>query len=234
MNGKKAVIAQVALLILLAFISAVTPPPYLPLVFLLYFVIIMTLTTVSARRLIKATDKPRGLALFEEKDASHAIAGDPELVVELKQQLKAVMIAMLLPLVLLIVVIPLYWQYINPPLSSALSDYVGNTIISKFITYLILYSFLSVLALALRKASSKIARLDKQLLIPRRYSVYRNGLVVDGRFMSLGEDLCYEVDARRRFMNIRSKKMPYIVRLYTLEISKLKEAFKEVRISECK
>ncbi|MEM4570776.1 MAG: DUF2208 family protein [Desulfurococcaceae archaeon] len=232
-SARKMIIIQVASLITLALLSALTPREYLWIVFLLYFVVIMAITSKSVMKAAKKVDKPRSLLLFEEKNTAVAMSSDAVLLNELKKQMSTTMLSLMLPLILFLAFTPLYWQYVHPTLLQVLKNILNYDFLVLFVAYLVFYSILILMSLGTRRLLLKSTKMEKQILIPRSFAVYRDGVIADGRFFEFTSDMCYEVNTARRFAAIYSKNLPFTIRLYTLEASKLKNALKEVKISEC-
>jgi uncharacterized membrane protein len=233
MSGKT-VIIQIASLVALSLISAATPPAYLPLVFILYIVVMMLITSRSVMRTAKRVDKVKSPLLFEEKSAATAMASDELLISDLKKQLKTMTLALLVPLLLVLVLVPLYGQYVNPVVASSFLNIANNEFLAKFATYFIFYAVLMLASLGVRQVLLKVSKVEKQLYVPRSYSVHKDGVVLDGRFYEYADDMCYEANPSRRFIAIYSKRLPFVIRLYTLEVSKLKSALREAKLNECR
>jgi len=158
---------------------------------------------------------------------------DSLVINELKSQVKSTMIYLVFPLIAL-VVIPLYYEYIGPHIMSLL-EALNNELLKRFIFFIAMYLFLMGVLQGIRIVIvKKIKQPPRQLYIPRSFIVYRTGLVIDGRFLEYDKDMCIEENRDRRFVEIHSKKLPYVIRLYTLEISKLLSRIREAGLSECR
>jgi uncharacterized membrane protein len=72
------------------------------------------------------------------------------------------------------------------------------------------------------------------MLTPQVFALYKDGLLMDGRLLKLEKDMCYKVNSKRRFIQILSPRLPYDIRLYTLETSKLADRLREVGLYECR
>lgn len=225
---------QIVSLVILALLSALIPREYLWIVFLLYFVVVMVITSRSVVRAAKKLDKPKSPLLFEEKNPSLAASSDVELLGEIKKQMSSMMLTLILPLMVFLLFMPFYWQYMYPTLIWMLKDRLSNDFLVSFIVYLIFYSTLILLSFGIRRILSKLMKVEKQILVPRSFAVYRDGVLADGRFFEFTNDMCYEVNVKRKFAAIHGKNLPFVLRLYTLETSKLKSALREGKIIECR
>jgi uncharacterized membrane protein len=74
----------------------------------------------------------------------------------------------------------------------------------------------------------------KQLYYPRIYAVYKEGIVIEGRLLQYSKDMCFKVETKRRFVEVHGDKLPFVVRLYTLDVSKLADKLFEVGLRECR
>lgn len=233
MNTKKTLLIQVVSIVLLALLSALVPREHLWLVFLLYLVVIMVITSRGIMKTAKRISKPKGPVLFEENNAVIAVSNDVELLNEMKKQSSVMLVSLTVPLIMLFLFIPLFWQYIYPGVRGVLESAIDHELLLSFLSYLVFYGLLALISLGFRRALSQFMKVEKHMLIPRKYAVYRDGLMADGRFIEFTEDLCYEVNSKRRFAAIHGRSLPFVIRLYTLEVSKLREALRGGRIIEC-
>jgi len=225
------VLIQVLTIVLFALVAAAIPQFFF-LVFLLYFVISMFLATWSFRKSVKLSESSAGPILYKESAADRIMAYDQLVLVELKNQFKSTMIYLVFPLFALLL-IPFYHGFIGPHVESLLRS-LSNEFLERFIYFIVLYLFLMGVFQGIRIASFRAWKQPRQLYIPRSFTVYKSGLRVDRGFLVFSSDMCIKESRERKFVEIYSKKLPYIVRLYTLEVSKLYSKLKEAGLHECR
>lgn len=223
---------QVVSIVMFALISAAVPQ-YAWIVFIAYFAVLMIIMTRLATRGMKKASELKGTPLFKEENAVQIMASDIALMQEIKDQLKSTMLLMVMPLMVLLIA-PLYWQYINPFLVNTVLKDLGSEFLIRFIGFLLFYTFLIVTMFLPRLVVTRKLKQKKQLYTPRVYSVYKNGLYMDGRMVEYDKESCYQANSRRKFVEIHSPKLQFIVRLYTLEVSALAGRLREVGLYECR
>ncbi|MCC6010840.1 MAG: DUF2208 domain-containing protein [Desulfurococcaceae archaeon] len=224
------ILIQALSIVMFALIAALIPQ-YFFLVFILYFLVIMLLSVKMGSRGFKRAEDLIGPVLFKENAAAQVMMYDSLVVNEFKSQIKSTTIYLVLPL-LVLVLIPLYYGYIGPYVQE-LAGALGNEVLVRFIYFIVMYLFLTGVLQALRVVITKLVKQPKQLIIPRSFTVYKSGIVLDGRFLEYSRDMCIEENRDRRFIEIHGEKLPYVIRLYTLEISKLYSKMREVGLNEC-
>ncbi len=224
---------QIVSLVLFALVSAIAPE-YTWLFFILYFIIIMAVMTKMSMKGFKRADSVKGSPLFKEDNTTIAMSSDTLVLQEVKEQFKAVMLMMFLPFVIIFLVPPIYWTYINPIVDSATRQVFENEVLVRFIGFLAFYSILVLTIQIPRLLLMRGLKSKKQLYTPRSFALYREGLLMDGRLLAFDKDMCYKVDSKRKFVQIESPQLPYNVRLYTLEVSKLADRIREVGLHECR
>jgi len=230
--SKKANIAIQAVSIVLFALVAALIPQYALLIFILYFMLFMIIATRTSLKSTKSIDKSAGPSLFKESASAQAMMYDSLLAEELRSQFKSTMVYFIFPLIAL-VLIPLYTTYIGPHIRSFL-QVLGNTLLENFLYFILMYLFLIGVIQGSRLLVVGRIKQQKQLLIPRSFTLYKKGLVFDGRFLEYNKDMCIKENRERKFVEIHSTKLPFIIRLYTLEVSKLYTKIREAGLSECR
>ncbi|MEM4718417.1 MAG: DUF2208 family protein, partial [Desulfurococcaceae archaeon] len=225
-------IIQIISIILFALVSAIAPS-YSFLFFIIYFIILMFVFSRTMRGGFKRVDQVKSAPLFKESDVSAVITSDPMLIQEVKEQFKSMMLLMILPF-LVIFIAPLYWQYVAHYIENYMYQVSNNEFVTRFTVFLLFYVFLIGILQAPRVLLMRKMRQKKQIYTPRKYSVHKEGLILDNRLLELTRDLCIKVDTKRKFVEIHGDKIPFIVRLYTLDAIKLANKLHEVGLNECK
>lgn len=224
---------QVFSIVLFALISALAPQEYLFAFFILYFAVFMFVFSRLMGGGFKSANKIKTQPVFKEDDVSKIIASDVQLLQEIREQFKPMMI--LLGLTFLVILIaPIYWQYIADHVKSTVSNLTGNEFLTKFLVFLSFYVFLMAIMYLPRTLVTRRLKQKKQIYTPRRYAVHKEGLLLDGRLLEYTKDLCMKVNSKRRFVEIHGEKLPFIIRLYTLDTSRLADKLGEVGLYECK
>lgn len=224
-------VIQAISIVLFSLVSAAAPE-YAWIAFILYFFVLMfVMTKITGRGLKKAPER-KGSPIFKEDQATQIMAHDSLLIKEVKEQFKSTTLMLLLPIVALVLA-PMYWQYIDPPVKSALAQFTTNEFLIRFIGFIMFYVFLIAIMQIPRLAVSRLVKQQKQLYVPRTFSLYKDGILIDNRYVQYESDLCFQGDANRKFVEMHGKKIPFIIRLYTIEVSKLASKLKEVGLSEC-
>lgn len=230
----KMIAIQVLSILLFATVSAAAPE-YAWLFFILYFVFFMV---VMARSVSKSIKKPPakselGSPLFREVSVVQAITQDKQLFVELRSQLRFVTLNFVL-LFLIIPLITVYNTYLAPQVSGLVSSENYGVFLNRFAVYLFMYVFFIAVTQGLRMLL--LRKTPTQPVYPMRlFEVYKKGILLDGRQFIPMEDIeCYKPNTERKFAEIKLKKSPIPVRLYTLELSRLSEVLRGVRLDECK
>lgn len=231
-NKKLSIVFQVLSIVLFSLISAALPQ-YAWVVFILYFVVLMAITSRSSMRGLGRRGGLKGTPLFREENAVQVMTRDVLLIQEIKEQFKSTMVLLTLPL-LIIFIAPIYWDHVNPILVNNLLKYIGHEFIERFLSFLLFYVFLIAIISLPRIILMHKLKQKKQLYTPRVFHVYRNSLYIDGRILDYSKDMCFKHDPRRKFVEVRSPRLPFDIRLYTLETSTLANRFKEVGLSECR
>lgn len=224
---------QVLSIVLFALVSALVPQEYVFVFFLLYFLVMML---VFSRLMSSGFKKPGEIKtqpIFKEDDVSKIIASDIQLLQEIREQFRPMMILFALTF-LVILIAPLYWQYIADHVKSTIHSLTGNEFLTKFITILFFYLFLMAIMFLPRTLATRRLKQKKQIHTPRRYAVHREGLILDGRLLAYSKDLCIKVNSKRRFVEIHGEKLPFIIRLYTIDASRLADKLEEVGLDECR
>jgi uncharacterized membrane protein len=225
------IVIQAISIVLFALVAALIPQ-YALLVFILYFILFMILMTRTGLKSTKSIDKSAGPLLFKESASAQAMMYDSLLTEELKSQFKSTIIYLILPFTAFML-IPLYTMFIEPYIRSFLQA-LGSGFLINFLKFIIMYLFLIGVIQGMRFLVSRKTKQQKQLLIPRSFTLYKKGLVVDGRFLEYSRDMCVKENRERKFIEIHGNKLPFIIRLYTLEVSKLYTKIREVGLSECR
>lgn len=234
MQSRKTTTAiQVASMILFALVSAAAPD-YMWLFFLIYFAIIMFVMSRMAMGGLKKVEQMKGSPLFKEENATTAMASDVALIKEVKEQFKSPMLMMILSFALIFIIPPVYWGYVSPHVENFIKQTTTNEFITRFIVFLAFYVFMISILYLPRTLIMRGMKQKKQLYYPRMYAVYREGVLVEGRLLEYSKDMCYKVDSRRRFVEVHGDKLPFVVRLYTLETSRLADKLSEVGLRECR
>lgn len=224
---------QVLSMVIFALISAAVPQ-YLPLIFVVYFAILLIVSSRLATRGMKKASSVKGTPLFREDNPAQVAVQDDLLLQEVKDQFKSTLVLMFLPFILVVVLAQVYWMYINQIIESYVLQGISDSFLSRFIQVLIFYAFISAVMLIPRWLMSRRFSQKKQLMIPQKFMVYKDGIVMDGRLVSYANDMCFKLDTRRKYTELHSAKLPFTVRLYTLEVSKLAEKLREVGLRECR
>ena len=225
-------VLQVTSMILFALVSAAAPQ-YMWLFFIIYFLIIMIITSRMAMGGLKKVDQLRGSPVFKEDNATTVMASDTMLIQEVKEQFKSPMLLMILSFALIFIIPPLYWSYVSPYVENLVKQSTTNDFIVRFIVFLAFYVFMIAILYVPRTLLMGRTK-QKQLYYPRVYAVYREGVVLDGKLLEYSKDMCYKIDGKRRFVELHSDRLPFTVRLYTLEPSKLADRLIEVGLRECR
>lgn len=226
------VIIQIISIILFALVSAIAPG-YSFLFFILYFAILMFVFSRTMRGGLKRADQVKSAPLFKENDVSAIMTSDPMLMQEVKEQFKSMMLLMILPF-LVIFIAPLYWEYVARYVETYVYQASSNEFLTRFAVFLMFYVFLIGVLQAPRLILMRKMKQKKQIYTPRRYSVHREGLLLDNRLLELTRELCIKVDTRRKFVEIHGDKLPFIVRLYTLDYTRLASTLREVGLNVCR
>lgn len=226
------VVIQVATVIIFALVSAAIPE-YTWIFFILYFVVLTVIMMRTAGKGMRKVAEVKGSPLFKEENAASIMASDAALFKEIREQFKLAFLPMV-SLVVIIFIYPVYWQYLDPLVRDALHSITDNAFITRFVEFLAFYAFLIAVMSLPRMLITRRSQQKKQLYIPRTFSVYRDGIYLEGRMIEYSKDACYKVDSKRRFVEIHSPKVPFVIRLYTLEVSKLADRLKEVGLYECR
>jgi len=227
----RTLVMQVVSIIAFALVSAAFPG-YAWIIFLLYFVILMLIMTRTTRRGFKKVSEIRGSPLFKEENAMVIGSKDELLIKEMKEQFRPMMVLFILPL-FVILIAPIYWNYIAPLIENFLASIVESQFITDFIRFLAFYAFIiSVMYIPRFFIMRKVVQ-KKQLYIPRTFYIYKAGIYADGKLIEPSREACYEVNLSRKFVEINSPKLPFVVRLYTLEVSRLADKLREIGLYEC-
>jgi len=102
----------------------------------------MAVMTKMSMKGFKRADSVKGSPLFKEDNTTIAMSSDTLVLQEVKEQFKAVMLMMFLPFVIIFLVPPIYWTYINPIVDSATRQVFENEVLVRFIGFLAFYSIL--------------------------------------------------------------------------------------------
>ncbi|MEM1638575.1 MAG: DUF2208 family protein [Desulfurococcaceae archaeon] len=224
---------QVASMILFALISAAAPG-YMLLFFIIYFAIIMLITSKMAMGGLKKVEQMKGSPIFKEENATTVMASDTLLIQEVKEQFKSPMLMMILSFAFVLIIPPVYWSYISPYIENLIKQSTTNEFVVRFIVFLAFYVFMIAVLYLPRTLIMRGIKQKKQLYYPRVYAIYKEGVVIEGRLLEYSRDMCYKVNSKRHFVEIHGDKLPFIVRLYTLETSKLADRLYEVGLRECR
>lgn len=224
---------QTVSIVIFALISAIAPG-YMWIFFILYIVLIMYITTRLVAGGLKKATGIKGSPLFKEDNAHIVMASDALLFQELKDQFRNMMIIMLLPLLVILVAPPLYWQYVSPYINELARSFTTNDVLIKFVVNLGFYATLVLLIQLPRLLLTLKAKQRKQIFSARTFSVYRDGVVLDGRLLKFEKDMCYQANIQRRFVQISSPRLSFDIRLYTIETAKLIDVLRRVGLDECK
>lgn len=229
----KMIAIQVLSILLFATVSAAAPE-YAWLFFILYFVLFMA---VMARTVSKSIKRPPakselGSSLFREVGVVQALTQDKQLYVELRSQLRFVTLNFVL-LFLIIPLITVYNTYLAPVVSNLVSPENYGVFLNRFAVYLFMYIFFIAVTQGFRVIL--LRKPPMQPVYPMRlFEVYKKGILLDGRQFIPVEDIeCFKPNTERKFVELRLKKSPMPVRLYTLELSRLSEVFRGVHLNEC-
>lgn len=235
MNSNKKlvpIIIQVATIVMFALVSAAIPA-YTWIFFILYFVVLTVIMMRTTGKGLKRVTEVKGSPLFKEENAASIMAGDTILFKEIREQFKLAFLPMV-SLLIVIFIYPLYWQYLDPLVKDVLHSITDDAFITRFAEFLAFYAFLIAIMSLPRVLITRKLQQKKQLYIPRTFSVYRDGIYLEGRMIEYSKDACYKVDSKRKFVEIHSPKIPFVIRLYTLEVSKLADRLREVGLYECR
>lgn len=226
------IVLPIISIILFSLISAVVPG-YMWLFFVLYFAVIMVVSYKVSMKGMKTITEHKGSALFKEENTAQIMNLDRLLLDELKSQYKSTMLMMFLPLMLIFFIMPLAGA-IQQTVKQIVSQYIEEEFLRNFLGFLAFYLVMfGIIGLPSRLLMRKSAK-KKQLYTPMKYIVYRDGILVDrGRLIGYTEDICFKSNTDRKFVELHSSKLPFLVRLYTLEVSKLVSKLKEVKLNEC-
>jgi uncharacterized membrane protein len=230
-SRKIMILIQALSMVMFALIAALIPD-YFFLVFILYFLLIMIISAKIGTRVFKRVEASAGPVLFKETATAQAMMYDSLVINELRSQVKSTMIYLVFPLVALLL-IPLYNEHIGPRVLE-LAGALNNEILVRFVYFMVMYLFLAGVLQGIRLAITKSVKQPKQLFIPRSFTLYRSGIALDGRFFEFSRDVCIKENRERRFIEIHGEKLPYIIRLYTLEVSKLYSKMREAGLRECR
>jgi uncharacterized membrane protein len=224
---------QIGSLIAISLVSAIAPS-YMPIFFIIYIVVIMLIMTRMTMAGFKKPSDVKGAPLFKEDNARVAMSSDVELLQEVKEQFKMLMLLMFTPFLIIFIIPPLYSHYIAPYIEGFARQLSSSEIVVRFISTLVFYALIMLSVQVPRLAMMSRARQRKQMLAPQVFALYKDGLLMDNRFLKLEKDMCYKVNSKRRFIQILSPRLPYDIRLYTLETSKLVDKLREVGLYECR
>jgi uncharacterized membrane protein len=226
-------VLQATSMILFALISAAAPE-YMWLFFIIYFAIIMIVMSRMTMSGLKRVDQMKGSPLFKEDNAATAMASDAILIQEVKEQFKSPMLLLLLSFALIFVIPPVYWGYVSPYVESLIKQMTTSEFIVRFVVFLAFYVFMIAILYVPRSLLMRGVKQKKQLYYPRIYAVYKEGIVIEGRLLQYSKDMCFKVETKRRFVEVHGDKLPFVVRLYTLDVSKLADKLFEVGLRECR
>ncbi len=229
--SRKILLVIQALTIVMFALTAALIPQYAYLVFILYFIVFMFFAARIGTSSLKKIEGSLGHVLFKENVADKVMMQDQLVLDEMRKQFKLTLVYLVSPLLALLL-IPLYYGFIGPVIQSVLKV-LNNELLERFTYFIIMYLFLMGVFQGLRVIIAKVVKQPKQLYIPRSFMVYKSGLAIGGRLITFDKDMCMKENRERRFVEIHSKKLPYVIRLYTLEVSKLSSKMKEAGLREC-
>lgn len=225
---------QVVSILLFSLVSAaIQRQEHVFIIFLVYLAVIMFVTAKLGGRGFTRPPENRGPLLFREDQATQVMMRDALLMKEVKEQAKSTLLALLPGLIVLIVIAPLYWQHIDPAIKSIVGQVTDNEFEMRFIGFIAFYVFLIGVMQVPRFIVSKLVKQQKQLLVPRVFSVHRDGILLDNKFMQYSGDLCFRVDTSRKFAELSGKKVQFTVRLYTADVIRLASKLREAGLREC-
>lgn len=229
-SRKYTILLSESSIVLLSLISAFFPG-YLLVAIILYTILIFILTSYTMTRKTKARAGELKTPLFRENNAMKIAMADKELSKELMQQMRSTLV-LFITFPLIFILFPLYASYISPLIMSLL----GNSVITRFINYFIMYNFVFAVISVVRLGLTRVYK-PVNILLPQRFTVYSTGILANNKmFIKFTEDHCYKYNPVRKFIEIRTVKNPgFKIKLYSENITKLKEKIVEKKIlRECK
>lgn len=233
--SRKATVAISVISMLLFALASAAVPQMVWIIFILYFVVLMVIMGRGAAKAIKRPPpaKELGSPLYKEVNVMQALVQDKELNAELRSQASFLLLNTVFIFFLIFVLIPLYQGNIAPYIESAVASLTDSEFARRFLVYLGMYVFFIGVSQGSRFILFR--KPPAQVTFPRKsFYVYKKGIVIDeAQFIPFNGELCFRAEPERKFIEVRAGPRAPPVRLYTLEVAKLKEVLKGVGINEC-
>lgn len=216
-------------------LASAAVPEMVWVIFILYFVVLMVIMGRGAAKAIKKPPpaKELGSPLYKEVNVMQALVQDKALNAELRSQASFLLMNTLFIFFLIFVLVPLYQGNIAPYIERAVSSFTESEFARRFLVYLGMYVFFIGVSQGVRLALFR--KPPAQISFPRKsFYVYKKGIVIDeAQFIPFTEELCFNAVPERKFIEVKVNPKAPPVRLYTLEVAKLKEVLKSVGANEC-